>query len=217
MTALRPIDPDTWVRREHFEHYLRRVPCTYAVTVDVDATEFVAALGASTKKTYLAQIWTIASVVNRHDEFRMSVTESGQAAIWDTVDPAFTVFNPERETFAAVWTPFDPDFGTFHERAAVLLAEARSATTFLPQGELPRHCFDISSLPWLPFTGFTLQISGGESHLLPIFTVGRHVDRDGRTFLPLAVQVHHAAADGFHTSRLVRELQELLADPSWLD
>jgi chloramphenicol O-acetyltransferase type A len=34
--------------------------------------------------------------------------------------------------------------------------------------------------------------------------------------LPLAIQVHHAAADGFHVSRLVRELEELLADPRWI-
>lgn len=34
--------------------------------------------------------------------------------------------------------------------------------------------------------------------------------------LPLAVQVHHAAADGFHTSRLVTELQELFEHPDWL-
>jgi len=33
--------------------------------------------------------------------------------------------------------------------------------------------------------------------------------------MPVAVQVHHAAADGFHTARLVNELQELLASPEW--
>jgi chloramphenicol O-acetyltransferase type A len=36
--------------------------------------------------------------------------------------------------------------------------------------------------------------------------------------MPLAVQVHHAVAEGFHAARLVRELQDLFADaPSWLD
>jgi chloramphenicol O-acetyltransferase type A len=74
----------------------------------------------------------------------------------------------------------------------------------------------VSSLPWASFTGFTLQIEGGLRHLAPIFTLGRYVEREGRTLLPLAIQIHHAAADGFHTSRLVNELQELLSDPAWI-
>ena len=51
---------------------------------------------------------------------------------------------------------------------------------------------------------------------LPIFTLGRYLERDGRTLLPLAVQIHPSAADGFHTARLVRDLEELFADPSWV-
>ncbi len=34
--------------------------------------------------------------------------------------------------------------------------------------------------------------------------------------MPLALQVHHAVADGFHAARLVNELQELLSDGAWL-
>ncbi|MET4157087.1 CatA-like O-acetyltransferase [Agromyces sp. PvR057] len=212
-----PIDVDTWNRRETFEHYRNRVPCTYAITVELDVTAFAEALRHSSRKTYPAQIWAIATVVNRYREFRMAVTDAGEPATWPVVHPAFTVFNPERETFAAVWTPYDEDFGRFHDRAADLLATASTATTMFPQGDLPPDAFDVSSLPWTSFTGFTLQIDGGSGHLLPIFTLGRHVERDGRTMLPLAVQIHHAAADGFHTSRLVRELEQLLADPRWVD
>ena len=38
-----------------------------------------------------------------------------------------------------------------------------------------------------------------------------HGQEHGRTLLPLAVQVHHAAADGFHVGRLFSRLQ------SWAD
>ncbi|MGI9822862.1 CatA-like O-acetyltransferase [Agromyces sp. Marseille-Q5079] len=217
MTRPEPIDVTGWNRRETFEYYRHRVPCTYAITVELDVTAFAEALRHSSRKTYPAQIWAIATVVNRAREFRMAETDAGEPASWPVVHPAFTVFNPERETFAAVWTPYDEDFGRFHDRAAEQLAAAASATTMFPQGELPPNAFDVSSLPWTSFTGFTLQIDGGTGHLLPIFTLGRYLERDGRTLLPLAVQIHHAAADGFHTSRLVRELERLLADPSWVD
>ncbi|MGW0031463.1 type A chloramphenicol O-acetyltransferase [Streptomyces sp. NPDC003314] len=217
MDSPAPIDPDTWPRRQHFAHYRRAVPCTYSMTVELDATAFAAALRRSSRKTYLAQVWALSTVVNRHEEFRMCLTASGDPAVWPVVHPAFTVLNPERETFACVWTPHDPDFGAFHDAAAPLLAEHARATDLFPQGDLPPNAFDVSSLPWTSFTGFNLNIGGGWDHLAPIFTLGRYAEREGRVLLPLAVQVHHAAADGFHTARLVNELGALLADPSWVE
>lgn len=211
-----PIHLDTWSRRQHFEHYRHSVPCTYSMTVELDVTAFVAAVRAAGRRAYIAQIWAIASVVNRHEEFRMTLTDSGSPAIWSRVHPAFTVFNPERETFASVWAAFDSDFARFHDAAAQVIAEHKGAVDFFPQGAPPRNSFDVSSLPWTAFTGFNLNIGGAQDHLAPIFTLGRYVERDGRVLLPLAVQVHHAAADGFHTARLVEELRELFADASWV-
>lgn len=217
MDAPAPIDLSTWPRAQHFAHYRDRVPCTYSMTVEVDVTEFTAALRRSPRKSYIAQVWALATVVNRHEEFRMCLTASGGPAVWPVVHPAFTVFNPERETFACVWAPYDPDFGAFHDTAAPLLAEHARATEFFPQGPPPPNAFDVSSLPWASFTGFNLNIGGDWDHLAPIFTLGRYTEREGRTLLPLSVQIHHAAADGFHTARLVNELEELMAEPSgWL-
>jgi chloramphenicol O-acetyltransferase type A len=116
---------------------------------------------------------------------------------------------------ACVWTRYDGDFEAFHHTAAALLAEHRHAMAFFPQGTLPPNTFDVSSVPWTSFTGFNLNIENGSGHLAPIFTLGRYIRRSGRVMLPLAIQAHHAAVDGFHVGRLVRELQDLLADPSW--
>lgn len=212
----RPIDLDTWPRRQHFVHYLESSPCTYSMTVELDVTDFAAVMRASTRKTYLAQLWAIAAVVNRHEEFRMCLTESGQPAVWDEIDPSFTVFNKERETFSCVWAPYDPDFGIFHAAAAPILAEYSAATELFPQGDEPSNIFFLSSLPWVSFTGFNLNHQNAWRNLAPIFTIGRYVEREGRTLMPLAIQVHHAAADGFHVSRLVNELQELLTSPEWV-
>lgn len=104
------------------------MPCTYAITVEVDVTELVATLRRSGRKTYPAQIWVIATAVNRHREFRLRLTDAGAPATWPVVHPAFTVFNRARETFAAVWTPYDADFAAFHARASAVLADAASAT-----------------------------------------------------------------------------------------
>jgi chloramphenicol O-acetyltransferase type A len=176
-----------------------------------------AALRKTGRKTYPAQIWAIASVVNDHEEFRMTVNEEGIPSTWDVVHPFFTVFNPERETFASVRADYSRDFGVFHDAAVELPATYRSATSLFPQGDESRNAFDISSLPWTSFSAFALNIEQGYGHHLPIFTLGRYLEREGRVLLPVAVQIHHAAADGFHTARLLTELQELFdSAEEWL-
>ncbi|MFD0557888.1 chloramphenicol O-acetyltransferase type A [Stackebrandtia endophytica] len=212
-----PIPLDTWPRREHFEHYRHTSPCTYAMTVELDVTAFIEALRESGRKTYIAQIWALATVVNRHDAFKMCLTEDGNPGLWQVINPAFTVLNRRTETFACVWAPYDSDFTAFHDVAASLLERHADATRFFPQGDLPANVFDVSSIPWTSFTGFTLNIRDGWEHLAPIFTIGKYVERDDRTLLPLSVQIHHAAADGFHTAKLLNELQDLLTHPDWLN
>jgi chloramphenicol O-acetyltransferase type A len=213
MGTLQPIDLTTWPRREHFAHYRDRVPCTYAMTVDVDVTGLRSTLTGTAVKSSVAMIWALSTIVNRHQEFRMALGPDGAPAVWDVVHPSFTVFNPERETFASVWSPHRDDFATFHREAVEVLDRYRSATSLFPQADTPPNTFDVSSIPWASFTGFTLDIRDAWDHLAPIFTVGRYRRVADRVLMPLAVQVHHAAADGFHTARLVTDLQELVASP----
>lgn len=61
-------------------------------------------------------------------------------------------------------------------------------------------------IPWTGFEGFNLNLSDF-SYLLPIFTIGKFYEENGKTCLPLAMQVHHAVCDGFHASRFLTDLQ----------
>ncbi|SDQ61024.1 chloramphenicol O-acetyltransferase type A [Curtobacterium sp. UNCCL20] len=216
MTELRAIDVDQWPRREHFAHYRERVQCTFEVTVDLDVTAFVAAVRASDAKTYASQIWAIATVVNRHPEFRMQLRGDGSPAVWDVVHPMVTVFHPETETFSALVLPFDEDFRWFHDAALATMEQYRDDVRMFPQDDRPRNVFDVSTLPRTSFTGFALHVRDGYDHLMPIITLGGYRTVGDRTVVPVAMQVNHAAADGFHASRLLDELEALFAEPTWL-
>lgn len=65
-------------------------------------------------------------------------------------------------------------------------------------------------LPWASFQGFNLNLQKGYDFLQPIFTMGKYQEENGRTLLPLAIQVHHGVCDGFHLCRFVNSLQERL-------
>lgn len=209
VAELRTIDLGAWNRAEHFQHYIDRVPCTYSFTVHIDITSLREALAAGRRKAYPAQLWLLAATVQRFREFRMGFDDAGALGVWDELHPAYTVFNQETETFSGIWTAYDADFRSFEDAVTRDIAEYSRATRFFPKEGRPANSFDVSSIPWLEFSAFTLDIPRAIRHLAPIFTLGRYVERDGLTLLPLAIQVHHAVCDGFHAGRFVAALQDL--------
>ena len=78
--------------------------------------------------------------------------------------------------------------------------------------DVPENHFPVSMLPWRTFQGFELYLPKSNHYFVPIFTMGRTFAQDGRTLLPLSIQVHHGVCDGFHVCRFVEELEQLIQE-----
>lgn len=70
-----------------------------------------------------------------------------------------------------------------------------------------RDSSTISAVPWASFRSLHLELPEANDYLLPIFTLGGYRKENGRTLLPLAMQVHHGVTDGFHVGRFFNRLQ----------
>ena len=210
-TAFTPFDRATWARAGHYDHYMNDSRCMHSTVVELDITQLRRRLKAGGLRAYPAQIWLLTAAVNRHAEFRTGTDGQGRPGTYELRHPSFTVLNRQTETFSCVWTPWEPDFSTFYRAATEVMDTCADGSLVppVPAGEMPPNVFDISSLPWLEFTGFHLSLFSQGTHLAPIFSLGKYRERDGRTLLPLAIQIHHAAADGLHVGRFVQTLQEL--------
>lgn len=200
------IDLETWPRREYFNHYFTQVPCTYSAVFKLDITR----LRQSRKKLYPSLLYGLSTVVNRHQEFRMALDEDGAPGFYDLVHPCYTIFHKDTETFSNLWTAYTSDYAEFCAAWEKDMADYGSRPGILSRPDTPANTFPVSMIPWATFEGFNLNLQKGYDYLPPIFTMGRFYEENGRTLLPLAVQVHHAVCDGFHLCRLVNELQELL-------
>ena len=200
------IDRSTWKREEYFNHYFSDVPCTYSMTVRLDITE----LREKRVSLYPTMLYLIACVVNRHEEFRTALDENGEVGVYDYLSPCYTVFHKESETFSNLWTTYSPNYKQFCANYENDIQEYGSINRMTAKPNAPENTFPVSMIPWSSFEGFNLNLQKGYSYLLPIFTMGRFEIVNGRCLLPLAVQVHHAICDGFHLSRFINELQEMI-------
>jgi len=212
-----PIVIDNWSRKTYFEHYLNHVRCTYSMTANIDITRLYAEHKSIGVKMYPAFIHMITSVVNRYSEFRTCFDSEGKLGFWDHMSPSFTIFNEEDKTFSSIWTPFSEDFKEFYDRYLEDTEKFKNAKELFPKTNEPSNTFPISSIPWVSFMGFNLNVYTEGTYLLPIFTMGKYYRHDEKILLPLSAQLHHAVCDGYHAGVLFNELQ-LLADgcKSWL-
>lgn len=206
-----PIDRNVWSREPFFQHYFDHVPCTYSMTTKLDIT----AIRQSRAKLYPALLYAIASVVNRHEEFRTAIDERGRPGVFSELHPCYTIFHPQTETFSNLWTEFSPDYSVFLKRYVEDQALYGERWEMEAKPGTPANTFPVSMIPWTSFDGFNLNLQKGYDYLLPIFTLGKYDESDGICRIPLAVQVHHAVCDGFHLCRFLNELQELIRGQSW--
>lgn len=202
------INMDTWKRKEHFAHYMHTVPCTYSVTVNIDITTLQNAARTRGFKLYPVLLHLLSTIVNRHETFRTALNDDGKVGVWDTLHPSYTIFNKDTELFCHVWTPFDANIHAFYRQCVADIKLYSQSASLFPQGDTPPNTFPVSSLPWISFSGFNLNLKPKTSYLLPIFTLGKFIKQHNSMVMPLSVQVHHAVCDGFHVAKFLAELQE---------
>lgn len=212
-----PIDMDNWSRKPYFEHYLNHVRCTYSMTANIDITDLLSAAKNNGIKLYPALIHMISTVVNRHIEFRTCFNSEGKLGYWDSLSPSFTIFHDNDRTFSSIWTLYDEEFNDFYSRYLDDMKMYGSVKQFAAKANEPPNIFPVSSIPWVSFTGFNLNVYNEGTYLLPIFTMGKYFQQDGKILLPLSGQFHHAVCDGYYVGVLFNELQ-LRADTchEWL-
>ena len=197
------IDIENWERREFYEHFIGEVVCSYSVTVNIDITPLCG------QKLYPAMIWLLTKTVNEMPEFRTSLKAEG-LGIYDSMHPMYTVFNKENKNFSGIWSYYLEDYGEFLKNYKADSEKYSSSTRYAPKDGTPENSFNISMLPWVEFTSLNINVYDEGKFLLPIFTLGKFFERDGKRFLPLAIQVHHAVCDGYHVGLFVEKLQSAI-------
>lgn len=202
-----PIDLNTWPRREHFHYYRNILPVGYSMTVRLDVTKFRAMVRAQGLKFYPSFIWCVSHTLLAHPAFRMAVDQEGNPGTHDILHPNYTVFHEDDHTFSDLWTEHNEDFSAFYRAFAADAETYGQNHGIKAKPGQPWNFYCISCVPWLSFEAYSSQVAGGQPTLFPVFSYGKFEERDGKWTMPMAINIAHAAADGWHTAAFVGDLQ----------
>ena len=203
-----PIDLSRWARKEHFEVFQSFAQCTINQTVLVDITVLLKHIKEVGWKFYPTIIFLLSKIVNSHAEFRMAM-KNNELVIWNDIHPSYTIFHNETETFSSLWSHYDGNIHHFQDIYSEDVARYRNNLSYWPKEESRENVFFVSAIPWVSFTSFNINMANMQNYFSPMFTLGKYYKQDGKVLLPLAIQIHHSACDGFHVARLFNELQEM--------
>ncbi|MGP4080629.1 type A chloramphenicol O-acetyltransferase [Pseudalkalibacillus sp. R45] len=201
------LNKEEWDRKEYFEHYLN-LKCTFNLTSNIDITILLEHLQNKGLKIYPAFIYMVIRTVNAHKEFRTCFKDEDVLGYWDNMVPSYTIFHPDDKSFSSIWSDFSDDFDVFYQNYQDDINQYSDVKGLFPKENEPRNSFPISSVPWISFTGFNLNINNDDNYLLPIITGGKYFNQGDKVLLPVSVQMHHAVCDGYHASLFFSELQQ---------
>ena len=180
------------------------MPCTYSMTTKLDIT----ALKTHKAKLYPALLYGITTIVNCHEEFRVAADGNGQICFFGDAVVLYSI-SSRYQTVFNVWSEFFGDYTAFCEQCQKGVQEYGNNKEMMANPNPPTNTFPVSMIPWTSFKRLHMNQQRGYGYLLPIFTLGKFYEQDGKYLISLSVQVHHAACNGFHLCRFRNELQNL--------
>ena len=136
------IDRSSWKRNEYFEHYFTNVPCTYSMTVKLDITQ----IKKKQMKLYPAMLYYLATIVNRHSEFRTAIKQAGELGIYDEMIPSYTVFHEDTETFSDLWAEYMPNIEEFSRAYESDIQRYGSNHGMTGKPDVPENVFTVSMI-----------------------------------------------------------------------
>ncbi len=204
------INRETWERSIYFDYYYNQIKCKYSLNANVDITDLMHFRDGHGLRFFPTMLFVIMKAVNRNKEFRMSFNDEGELGYWEEVVPCYTLFHDESKTFTDIWSEYNADFEVFYRTVVEDIQKYKDVTGVIKaRPNQPRNFCSVSCLPWLSFTGFAQDTYTETPFLFPLIRFGKFFKQEGKVLLPISVFVSHAVADGYHTSKLINDIQEI--------
>lgn len=200
------INYDKWARKETFEHFMNVAKSTYSLTVKVDVTNLVQYVKEKQLHFFTAFTWVVTKAINEHKQFRMGYDEEGCMGYYSSLNPSYPVLD-EEENVVTLSTEYSEDFHVFYDRMRQDIGNYKRTGKV---NESTANMLLISTLPWLNYENFTVVNESEYHFLFPMVTWGKYSEENGRWYIPLSIQISHAAADGYHCVKFYQSVENTI-------
>ncbi|GAB2191370.1 CatA-like O-acetyltransferase [Sessilibacter sp. MAH2] len=202
----RLVDLNTYKRRELLEVFLQYDVPFLSATVEVDITTVRECAKNNDLNLFTCLLYCLTKTVNSIPELKHRYINN-HLYEFDYIEPGYTVSQADG-TFSFCDSKYVSRFERFHQTILNDIAQAKESPDTGVKDK--SHMFFVSNIPWISFTHFQ-QPFFRPYGFNPVVTIGKHIDRDGRRYAPVALQCHHGTVDGLHIGLFFNRLEACIS------
>ncbi len=207
------IDLDLWDRKYYYNYFMNeknKMRCRVGMTAQIDITNLLYQIKSRKLRCYPTFTYLISRVLNNHEEFKISIRDN-TLIVWDKLNVRYPMFNKENQNLTSIWLEYNENFQKFYSDAINDIEKYSGIKSMFAKDKMPDNFYDITSIPWVSFTDFQLDLYNVDgTWLAPFVAIGKFFKSyDKKILLPVHIKVHHATCDGYHIGVFFNELQEL--------
>lgn len=201
------IDMDTWSRKECFTHFMTVAKSSYSMTVDMDVTRVVRYVKTNGLRFYPVFTWIVTKAINRQKEFRMGYDAQQNLGYYDNIHPDYAVLDRETNIMDSLCTEYRENLEAFYR---AMTADMEHYEREKRHTDPIDNFFIVSCLPWVRYTSFMVSNESEYPFLFPMVTWGKYGAFGEKMMMPVTLQIHHAAADGYHCAKFYADVEEIM-------
>lgn len=208
------IDMITYQRKSTFEAFLHHEVPVLTTTCEVNITKLFRFRKEHGLRFFPLLALLINKTVNEIEAMKYRIID-GELYVYDIVHPSFTILLSNK-TISFRDAIHKDNEKEFYDQITAL-SDVTTQTVDVEMREKHDRYF-ISNIPWIRFSSFTHPYMSQYASI-PIITTGMLQDDGSKVTIPIALQVHHSLADGWHLGQFydlleknIKQAPELLKD-----
>lgn len=200
------IDLATWKRKAQFDFFKDFELPVVNISANVEITHLRKTCTDQQLPFSLASVWVGLHIANQIPEFRTRIVGE-EVHEYHQVHAGLTVLLDD-DTFLLVTVHYHPDLHTFIERESAAIEAQKQKRNFAPHTRLDMVFFSV--LPLVSFTSVSHALNSSPTISVPRIVYGKYFESGDKILMPVAVQVHHALADGFHLGQFYDAFERIM-------
>ncbi len=201
------INLNSWKRKDHFDHFNKLDDPFFGITTNIDCSYCFKKSKAANKSFFLTYLYHSLRAVNEVDGFKLRI-EYDKVYQYDVVHAGPTIFR-EDKTFGFAFIRFYHDFNKYYEEALQEIKRVQKQKGLIyADGE--DNIIHYTTIPWIKFTSVRQPALFKNKDSSPKIAFGKLFTENGRTMMPISIDVHHGLMDAWHISMYLELFRKYL-------
>jgi len=210
----RKLNLENWHRRDQYKFFKQYDNPFFNICSTIDVSDLLLSTQSLNLSFSSSLLYASIDTANKMDEFKSRIKDGG-VVIYDSIYAGSTILNDD-ETFNFCYFDYFSKFSDFINNANKQIELNKQGKQLFDGRNNDLGIIHYSVIPWISFSSFSHPRNYATNDSIPKIVFGKYYENNGRTMLPVSIEVHHALMDGFHLGQYLEKLQKKISNPIFL-